>query len=191
MTLHADAVRTLDGWLSEDPRQIALRDELLTHLAAHPDGMWRSCFPDHITAGTLILSDDAEHVLLNLHGKAKLWFAFGGHCEEGDTTLAGVAAREAREESGLASFAFDPVPVHVDVHEVDFCDPRGTVRHLDVRFVATVAANAASNASDESLDVRWWPLAALPETLGEEMHELIAVARARVIGADTALTARD
>ncbi|MFS3128517.1 NUDIX hydrolase [Nocardioides sp. Bht2] len=190
MSLRADAISTLDGWQSEDPRQIALRDELLTHLAEHEDGTWRSCFPDHITAGTLVLSEDAQHVLLNLHGKAQLWFAFGGHCEEGDTTLAGVAAREAREESGLASFGFDPVPVHLDVHEVDFCDPRGAVRHLDVRFVATVPRSTAHAASEESLDVRWWPIDALPETLGEEMHELIGVARARVIGADPALSAQ-
>lgn len=182
MTLHQDATATLSQWRSDDARQSRLREELLSHLAAQPDGVWRSCFPDHVTAGTLVLSEDAEHVLLNLHGKAQRWFAFGGHCEQGDTTLAGVAAREAREESGLATFDFDPVPVHLDVHEVDFCDPRGPVRHLDVRFVATVAVEAAHNASDESLDVRWWPLDALPADLGDEMHELIAVSRARVLG---------
>ncbi|CAM3251506.1 NUDIX domain-containing protein [Nocardioides dubius] len=181
MSLHADATATLSRWHSDDARQSALREELLGHLSAHPDGVWRSCFPAHLTAGTLVLSEDAEQVLLNLHGKAQRWFAFGGHCEDGDATLAGVAAREAREESGLAGFAFDPVPVHIDVHEVGFCDPRGTVRHLDVRFVATVPADAAHDVSEESLDVRWWPLDALPDDLGDEMHELIAVSRARVL----------
>ncbi|WP_204164708.1 NUDIX hydrolase [Nocardioides daejeonensis] len=183
MTLHADALEAVSGWRAPSPRQERLREEIADHLTQHHDGVWRSCFPDHLTAGTLVLSDDGAHVLLNLHGKAKRWFAFGGHCEEGDATLAAVARREAIEESGLAAelLDFDPVPVHMDIHAVDFCDQRGTVRHLDVRFVATVPATAAHQASDESLDVRWWPLAALP-ALGEEMLDLIEHARTRVTG---------
>lgn len=182
MSLHDDALATLAGWSAPNAELEALRGELVGHLVAHPDGVWRSCFPDHLTAGTIVVSDDAEQVLLNLHGKAQRWFAFGGHCEEGDTSLAGVARREALEESGLDPdlLSFDPTPVHLDIHSVDFCDPRGTVRHLDVRFVATVPVAAAHRASAESRDVRWWPLAALPGDLGEEMHDLIAHAVRRV-----------
>jgi hypothetical protein len=47
-----------------------------------------------------------------------------------------------------------------------------------VRYVAVAPAEAVHAVSDESLDVRWWSLDALPE-LEPEMHELIAVARAR------------
>ena len=144
--------------------------------------MERDCFPDHVTAGVVVLSADLDHVLLNLHRKAQRWFAFGGHCEPGDTTLAGAALREGLEESGLERLEIDPVPVHLDLHEVDFCDPRGTVRHLDVRFTALAPEGGAHQVSDESLDVRWWPVAALPEEFEDEMHELIAAARARWSG---------
>jgi ADP-ribose pyrophosphatase YjhB (NUDIX family) len=70
------------------------------------------------------------------------------------------------------------VPAHLDEHAVGFCDPRGEVHHLDVRYVAQAPAHGRHAASDESLDVRWWPVDALPE-LEPEMHELIAIARER------------
>ncbi len=181
MTLHADALAALTGWAPPSPAQETLRDRYVAHLRAHPDGLERACFPDHLTAGTLVLDASLDRVLLNLHRKARRWFAFGGHCEPGDTSLAGAALREAVEESGLTGLALDPVPLHLDEHGVDFCDPRGTVHHLDVRFAALAPAGAEHATSEESLDVRWWPVDALPE-LEDEMHELIALARERFAG---------
>ncbi len=179
MTAHASALTTLHAWSAPSPGQAALRDAFVEHLAEHPDGLQRSCFPDHLTAGTIVLSAGLDGVLLNLHRKARRWFAFGGHHEPGDASLAATALREAREESGLAELRFDPVPVHLDRHAVDFCDPRGTVHHLDVRYAAVAPDGSGPRASDESLDVRWWPVDALP-TLEQEMHELIALARERL-----------
>lgn len=179
MTLHADALSSLTAWVPPSPSQASLRERYVDHLRAHADGLERSCFPDHLTAGTIVLDESLERVLLNLHRKAKRWFAFGGHCEPGDATLAGAALREAVEESGVAGLRFDPVPLHLDEHAVDFCDPRGTVHHLDVRFGAVAPTGADHETSDESLDVRWWPVSAPPE-LEPEMHELIGLARARL-----------
>ena len=141
--------------------------------------MTRTCFPDHLTAGVLVLSPDLDRVLLNLHGKARKWFAFGGHCEPQDETLAGSALREGLEESGLPSLDFDPDPVELSAHEVGFCDPRGTVVHLDVRYAATAPGGAEHEASDESLDVRWWPIDGLPE-LEPDMERLVDLARRRL-----------
>lgn len=178
MSLHADALAVLTGWDAPSPAQEALRQRYVEHLHVRPDGVRRDCFPDHLTAGTLVVDESLDHVLLNLHRKAGRWFAFGGHCEDGDTTLAATAHREALEESGLTGLRFDPVPAHLDEHAVGFCDPRGTVHHLDVRYVAQAPRSSSHAASEESLDVRWWPVDALPE-LEPEMHELIAVARSR------------
>jgi 8-oxo-dGTP pyrophosphatase MutT (NUDIX family) len=179
VSLHADAVRTLVDWEPPTPEQAAHRDRLLGHLAAHPDGLTRACFPDHLTAGVLVLSEDRSRVLLNLHRKAGRWLAFGGHCEPGDTTLAGAALREGVEESGIDGLRIDRTPVDIDAHTVGFCDPRGMVDHLDVRYAAVAPAAAEHAVNDESLDVRWWPLDALPD-LGEEMLRLIRAARSRV-----------
>ncbi len=179
MSLHADALRVLRSWPAPDPVEEELRRRYVAHLEALPDGMWRSSYPDHLTAGTLVLDATGEHVLLNLHRKAQRWFHFGGHAEQGDPTLAAVALREAHEESGLADLAFHPEPVQLDLHTVPFCGERGDVHHLDVRYVATAAPGAEAVVSDESLAVRWWPVTALPE-LEPEMLTLIERARAIV-----------
>lgn len=178
MTLHAEALASLRGWTPPSAQQEALRDRYVEHLVGHADGLRRECFPAHLTAGVLVLDESLDRVLLNLHRKARRWFAFGGHCEAGDATLAGAARREGVEESGIAALRLDPVPLHLDEHEVGFCDPRGVVHHLDVRFGAVAPAEAVHGASEESLDVRWWPVTSLPQ-LEPEMHQLIALGRER------------
>ena len=180
MTLHADAQTTLAGWTPPTARDGELRERFLAHLDAEPGAMTRECLPDHITAGTIVLTPEADAVLLNHHRKASAWLAFGGHGEPDDTTLAGVALREAHEESGLAELEFDPVPLNLDQHAVEFCSPGTTVHHLDVRFLATARRDGAHQVSEESLDVRWWPIDALPEIF-PDMRRLIddAVKRLR------------
>lgn len=145
--------------------------------------MTRGCFPAHLTASALVVDERAERALLTLHAKAREWFQFGGHCEDADTTLAGAALREAREESGIADLRLLPGPVQLDAHDVDFCHPRGTVAHLDVRYVAVAPTAATHAVSEESLDVRWWPVDSLPDGLEDDMHQLISRARARLLGA--------
>jgi 8-oxo-dGTP pyrophosphatase MutT (NUDIX family) len=179
--LHADALTTLRAWVAPTEDQEALRRRYVAHLEAHADGERRACFPAHLTAGTLLLSATGDQVLLNLHRKARRWFAFGGHLEPGDETLAAAALREAQEESGVLDLGLHPEPVHLDAHVVGFCDSRGDVHHLDVRFAARTPAGVRPAASEESLDVRWWPLDELPE-LEDEMHVLIGLARDRLSG---------
>ncbi|HEU5045667.1 MAG TPA: NUDIX domain-containing protein [Nocardioidaceae bacterium] len=177
--LHADALRLLRAWTAPDPRQEQLRRRYVRHLEDHADGVLRGCFPDHLTASSLIVSADAAQVLLTLHAKAGAWFQTGGHCEATDTTLAGAALREAVQESGIDGLVLDPQPVQLDCHEVGFCDPRGAVRHLDVRFLAVAAPDAVQAVSAESLDVRWWPADALP-TDEPSLRNLVRLARARL-----------
>jgi len=179
VSLHAGALTTLEAWTAPDAAQESLREQYVAHLRAHPDGLEKACFPDHLTAGALVLSPDGSRVLLNLHRKAQRWFAFGGHLEPGDRTLAEAALREATEESGLPDLAVDPAPVHLSLHDVAFCNPRGTVRHLDVRFLARLGATTDPVVSEESLELRWFPVDDVP-TDEPDMLDLIRLARARL-----------
>lgn len=180
--LQGNALTVLSAWSAPTAEQATLRGRFVEHLRTHPDGLTRDCFPDHVTAGTLVLSTEGNAALLNLHRKAQRWFHFGGHCEDDDRTLAEAAGREAAEESGLKDLTLTEVPVQLSEHTVAFCDPRGPVQHLDVRYAALAHASVDPEASAESLDVRWWRLddPALP-ALEPEMHELIDLARAALI----------
>jgi 8-oxo-dGTP pyrophosphatase MutT (NUDIX family) len=171
--LHDDALAVLRAWEPPSAEQAALRDRYVTHLETHPDGMQRRCYPDHLTASTLVVSADGSQVLLTLHAKAQRWFQLGGHCEPGDHTLAGAAEREAVEESGIAGLRVRPEPVQLSEHAVPFCDPRGGVHHLDVRFLAVAADDDEHAVSEESLYVRWWPVDALPD---DDLADLVALA---------------
>jgi 8-oxo-dGTP pyrophosphatase MutT (NUDIX family) len=177
VTLYDDAVDVLTHWQAPTDEQELLRAAYVTHLRVNRDGLWRSCFPDHLTAGALVVSNDRSHVLLNLHRKAGRWFHFGGHLED-DATLAGAALREATEESGLEGLVVDAEPLHLSTHPVEFCDPRGTVRHLDVRFLARTGSDVDPVTSEESIEVKWWPVDDLP-TDEPDMLELVELALAR------------
>jgi len=178
VSLHADALAVLGGWRAPGADQESLRQRYVAHLDAHPDGLSRACTPDHLTASTLVVNQARDAVLLTLHARARRWFQLGGHCEPGDTTLAGAALREATEESGLAGLVLDPVPVQLSEHAVPFCGSTGDVHHLDVRFLAVAPAGGEHTVSDESIDVRWWPVDALPDP-EPELVELVALALRR------------
>jgi 8-oxo-dGTP pyrophosphatase MutT (NUDIX family) len=161
VSLHDDAYRTLADWHPVLPGQRSLREAFLGFLAARPDACQRSCEPGHITASALVLSATGAEVLLTLHPRVGAWLQLGGHCEPEDETLVGAALREAEEESGITGLTIDPAPIHVDVHPIT-CSLGVPTRHFDVRFVVRAPAGAAAVRSDESLDLRWWPVDALP-----------------------------
>ncbi len=165
MSPHADATAVLSGWRPASRAQQSLREAFLGFLAARPDACERSCEPGHLTASALVLSASGAEVLLTLHPRVGSWLQLGGHCEPSDTTLAGAALREATEESGIAGLTIEPVPVHVDVHPIT-CSLGVPTRHFDVRFLVHAPADATAVRSDESLDLRWWPLNALPDPDG-------------------------
>lgn len=153
-----------------------MREELLAHLLLHPDAMAKSGPPAHFTASCVVLDAGLERVLLTLHRRAREWFQFGGHLEAGDASVRDAAAREAAEESGLAQLRLTPSPVQLDRHALvgDFGRCR---EHLDLRYAARAPQDARAAVSDESLDVRWWPVSDLPPGTRDELAPLVRAAR--------------
>jgi 8-oxo-dGTP pyrophosphatase MutT (NUDIX family) len=159
--VHADAVRILSGWTSDDPAQRALCEAFLGFLAARPDACARSCVPGHLTASAVVLSDDGRHVLLTLHPRVGRWVQLGGHCEAQDKGLAEAALREATEESGIQKLKIDPRPLHLDVHPIT-CSLGVPTRHFDIRFLGYAPPGAAPVRTSESVDLAWWPIVEAP-----------------------------
>jgi len=179
VSLHADATDALTRWRPPDDTQARLREHYLQHLQARPDGVWRACSPDHVTASAVLLSADTSHVLLTLHGRLRRWLQLGGHCEPGDTTLADAALRESVEESGIDDLRLDPTPVLLSRHEVP-CGPLRPAHHLDVQYVVHAPEGAVAVASAESEQLRWFPVDGLPADTDDSVRALVTHALARV-----------
>jgi 8-oxo-dGTP pyrophosphatase MutT (NUDIX family) len=173
-SLHANARELLIAWQPADSAQAQLRDEYVAHLDAHADGTWRECRIGHITGSALVMDHARTRVLLTLHPKVGRWLQMGGHLEPGDATLRAAALREAREESGITEIEISEFPLRLDRHRVRCSADEST--HLDVQFLGLVAPDAQEVISDESDDLRWFALDALPSDLDDSVRNLIAEA---------------
>ncbi len=158
MSLHESAVATLTGWRAPDPGQDTLRHAVLAFLAARPDGCLRECVSGHVTGSSLVLDHTGTHVLLTLHPRFGRWLQLGGHCEETDADIVAAA---------------------LHVHPVT-CSLGVPTRHLDMQFIVHAPPNAEIACSDESLDLRWWPLETLPEDCDFGLTQLATAASRRI-----------
>ncbi|MEW2499034.1 MULTISPECIES: NUDIX hydrolase [unclassified Amycolatopsis] len=174
MTLHADAVKILTAWAPSLGSQESLRQAFLGFLATRDDTVQRSCAAGHLTASAVVLDSTGTQVLLTLHPRVGRWLQLGGHCEPSDASVASAALREATEESGMTGLEIGAEPVHLDVHPIT-CSLGVPTRHFDVRYAVRAPAGALPVRSDESDDLRWWPVDALPAG-SEDLAELVNAA---------------
>lgn len=121
----------------------------------------RATLAGHVTASAWILSPDGKSALLTHHKKLNRWLQLGGHTEDSDASIQDAAAREAREESGIADLQllrqslFD-----VDVHPIPARGSEPAHYHYDLRFLFK-ALREDFTVSDESHDLAWVALATL------------------------------
>ncbi|MFG2604536.1 NUDIX domain-containing protein [Streptomyces sp. NPDC048514] len=171
MSLHDDAALVLKEYEGQEE----LRQAYLSHLEAHPDGMWKACADGHVTASALVIDPARGRVLLTLHRKLRMWLQMGGHCEPADATLAAAALREATEESGVVGLTLLPGgPVRLDRHRTP------CAWHLDVQYAALAPAGAVEAISDESLDLRWFAYDEVADVADESVVRLLEATRARL-----------
>ena len=150
------ARRLLLAYDAPDEAQRAVRERMLAFIDAHPeDAHRRTCLPGHITGSALVLDHEERRALLTYHRKLGRWLQLGGHAD-GDANLAGVALREAVEESGIADLAIDPAPVNLDIHLIPSRPGEPEHLHLDTCFLVRAGPGAAPRMSEESLDLRWF-----------------------------------
>lgn len=136
--------------------------------------LWRHDSPAHFTASGLPIDVATGQVCLVHHGRIDLWVQPGGHLEPDDQSITGAALREVREETGLTG-TIDPAPVLLSRHAA----PCGVDWHLDFEFAVLVEARPP-RVSEESHDVAWWGVDALPSDLAPGVADLVTTALARV-----------
>lgn len=146
---------------------------------ADPAHTWReSSTEQHLTVSAFIFNRDLNRVLLCFHKKGQFWLQLGGHIEQQDTSIFEAAEREAAEESGLSALCpISTDPVDLSRHELS--SGFGTCRvHWDVGFAFTTDVIEEIVVSDESEDLRWYPVAELPAPLADGVAHRIAAIRA-------------
>ncbi|MBF6086703.1 NUDIX hydrolase [Nocardia cyriacigeorgica] len=161
-SLHASATELLEAWSPTVGPDASLREAMLAFLGSAPRGCLREHAAGHITASAVVFSAGGDEVLLTLHPRVGRWIQLGGHCEEGDLTVADAALREATEESGIAGLRLEPGLYGAQAHPIT-CSLGVPTRHLDLLFRITAPAGAVPVRSAESTDLRWWSIGALPD----------------------------
>lgn len=157
-----ELARHLGEWIPPTRAQDALRDEYREFIASRRSAaLDRDADRSHVTASCFVFSADLSSVLLCYHKKGRFWVQQGGHIESTDTSVAAAAFREAREEAGLAVTPVSTLPLDVDRHDLGPGFVRCNV-HWDVGFAGIADTSSQPTVSDESDDVQWWPVHALP-----------------------------
>ena len=169
----------MTSWQSIDPAHDAVRHAVLAFVLARPDATQRACVPGHVTASALVLDHTGRNALLTLHPRFGRWVQLGGHCEDTDADIVAAALREATEESGIDGLSIDPDLAALHVHPVT-CSLGVPTRHLDMQFVAHAPPDAQITCSDESLDLRWWPLGEFPSGADYGLTQLAKAAQTSV-----------
>ncbi|MGA8330925.1 MAG: NUDIX domain-containing protein [Mycobacterium sp.] len=183
MSVRSTAIDVLADWQAPDRWQDSLRHAVLAFLDAREDACRRECAAGHITASALVLDHTGSQVLLTLHPRLGRWVQLGGHCEESDDDILAAALREATEESGVDGLRILPNLAAVHVHALT-CSLGVPTRHLDLQFVAQAPAGAQIQLSDESVDLQWWPVGALPADSDDALAYLVRRAHHETHGAD-------
>lgn len=151
-----------------DPGEAAMTAATLAFVREHPDCLERTCGPGHLTGSAWIVSPDRRRTLLTHHRKLGKWLQLGGHAD-GEADLLEVAAREAREESGLRGLRV----VEAGIFDLDrhWIPPRKADpghHHYDLRFLLEADPDEPLVISAESKDLAWVEISAVAALNPEE-----------------------
>jgi ADP-ribose pyrophosphatase YjhB (NUDIX family) len=115
-----------------------------------------------------------DEVLMVRRSDNGAWTPVTGIVDPGEEPAV-AAAREALEETGVV-IRVDRLASTSVMREVVY-DNGDRASYLDLTFACTWVSGEAHVADDESTDVRWWPIDALPpmsESMGQRVADALA-----------------
>lgn len=191
MTDFSALIALLERHARNEPEQAPAVARILALVQGHSDCLLRSCAPGHVTASALLLSPDLNDCLFTHHRKLDRWLQLGGHVD-GEAAVHLAALREAQEESGMQRIEFvmhdeitrAPLPFDVDVHVIPAHGSEPAHEHHDIRFLLRAEPGQSLAISEESNDLRWFPLATVAASNSpfEESVARLARKALRVLG---------
>lgn len=184
--LGADVRRLVIGAAVSSDHERAAREDFATFFPDDDGPVSREDGPDHATASAFAFDPTLTRTLLVFHGKGRFWVQPGGHLELEDSSIVDAALRELQEETGATSAALDDrlgdrLIYDLDHHALSSAFGR-CASHLDIGIAVVVPDDAPLRLSDESEDVRWWPLDALPADVPHGFEERVRRLRDRLAG---------
>ena len=87
----------IDRYEHRYPSEDAVIKRIRHFIQANPECFQRHLAAGHVTGSAWVLDAEGTAVLLTHHKKLNIWVQLGGHAD-GDSNIAEVAMREAREE---------------------------------------------------------------------------------------------
>ena len=136
------------------------RELMLRFAQEHPDGLLRSNLTGHFTVSAWIVDPARERVLFCYHNIYRSWSWVGGHAD-GESDLAAVALREAREETGVDGRLAQEGAFSLEILTVDGHEKRGVYvpshLHYDLTYLVEADETAPLRVRvDENSGVRWF-----------------------------------
>ena len=127
----------------------------------------------HVTGSAVVVHPPTQRVLLRWHERMQSWMQVGGHADPGETDAFAIAAREAREETGLTDLVAWPDPERpVVLHAVIVPVPAGkgepAHEHADLRFVLATARPDAIVAESAHARLQWLTLDDASDLVAED-----------------------
>lgn len=172
----------LERHLAADALEAQHLDIIKAFVAAHDDPFDRTIPDGHCTGSAFVVSAAGDALLFIYHRKLGCWLQPGGHGDPGERTGEEVAAREAREETGVEGLVLHPTaprPIDVDVHRIPAFGDVPAHDHLDLRYLLVAPADARLDAqADEIVAARWFTWSALDD-LGLDLPTRRAVGKIR------------
>ncbi|WP_125582080.1 NUDIX hydrolase [Levilactobacillus cerevisiae] len=125
-----------------------------------------------LNASAGIVANDQHEVLLNLRTDTHNWSLPGGYLEYGET-FATAMVREYKEDAGLDV----EILKSLGIFDQGFTEyPNGDVTQVisQLYLAKPVGGHTLDTATDETLDLKYFPLDALPPLLNQQTADMLA-----------------